>query len=102
MGMMIPDFELDYRKRELDHYQELLERSQKDCSEPKEVTVPVVSVVKMLAENLFYRARIDHLMETILRHDFTIPQRIMMPNEVAWPKPAQQGPPQAPAAPETM
>jgi hypothetical protein len=56
----------------------------------------------MLAENLFYRARIDHLMETILRHDFTIPQRIMMPNEVAWPKPAQQGPPQAPAAPETM
>jgi hypothetical protein len=23
MGMMIPDFELDYRKRELDHYQEL-------------------------------------------------------------------------------
>ena len=79
MGMMIPDFELDYRKREIEHYRQMLEDGK------TETTVPIQSVVKMLSENLSYRARIDYLMETILRHNFAIPQRIMIPNDTAWP-----------------
>ncbi len=76
MGMMIPDFELDYRKREIQRYQDMIEDGKQF------VEVPIQSVIKMLCENLSYRARIDYLMETILRHDFTIPQRIMVTGEV--------------------
>lgn len=75
MGMLMPDFELDYRKREVRWYQDRLD-------EGKQTTeVPTQAVIKMLAENLSLRARIDYLMEQILRHDFTIPQRILMPND---------------------
>jgi len=74
--MMIPDFELDYRKREIEGYERMLENGH------TMVDVPIQSVINMLAENLSYRARIDHLMDTILRHDFTIPQRILMPNDM--------------------
>jgi hypothetical protein len=76
MGMMIPDFELEYRKREIERYENMLETGHTVTN------VPIESVIKMLAENLSYRARIDHLIETILRHDFTIPQRTLMPNDM--------------------
>lgn len=69
------DFELDYRKREVQWYQDRLDEGKQN------IEVPIQSVIKMLAENLSLRARIDYLMEQILRHDFTIPQRILMPND---------------------
>ena len=72
MSMMLDDFELDYRKREIRRYEEMLDDGK------TYIDVPIQSVVKMLAENLGYRARIDYLMEQILRHDFNIPQRILV------------------------
>lgn len=75
MNMMLDEFELDYRKREIRRYEDMLDEGK------AEVTVPIQSVVRMLAENLSYRSRIDYLMEQILRHDFTIPQRILMPSD---------------------
>ena len=75
MSGMLDEFETDYRKREIRRYEDMLDEGK------KEVLVPIQSVVRMLVENLSYRSRIDHLMETILRHDFAIPQRILMPND---------------------
>lgn len=75
MTLMLDEFELDYRKQEIRRYEDMLDDGK------TEITVPIQSVVRMLAENLSYRSRINYLMETILRHDFTIPQRILMPND---------------------
>ena len=74
MSMMLDDFELDYRKREIQRYQDRLDEGKLS------IEVPTQAVIKMLAENLTYRARIDYLIEQILRHNFNIPQRIVMPS----------------------
>lgn len=75
MGLLLDEFELDYRKRELRRYEDMLDDGKQN------IEVPIQAIVKMLAENLSYRTRIDYLMESILRHNFTIPQRIMFTRE---------------------
>lgn len=71
MGLLLDEFELDYRKREIRRYESMLDDGKQN------IEVPIQAVVKMLAENLSYRSRIDSLMESILRHNFTIPQQIV-------------------------
>jgi hypothetical protein len=93
MGMMLDEFELDYRKREIRRYEDMLDDGK------TMIDVPIQSVVKMLAENLSFRGRVDYLMEQILRHDFTIPQRILMPNDVLI-RPETPPEPPKPAAPK--
>lgn len=92
MGLLLDEFELDYRKRDIRRYEDMLDDGKKD------IEVPIQSVVRMLAENLSYRTRIDYLMESILRHNFTIPQRIYMPNDPDNPIPSKS-PSTDPSAP---
>lgn len=92
MGLLLDEFELDYRKREIRRYEDMLDDGKQN------IEVPIQAVVKMLAENLSYRTRIDYLMESILRHNFTIPQRIYMPNDPDNPIPSKSPSPAPPAS----
>jgi ACT domain-containing protein len=73
---MLPDFDIEYRKDVIKCYSRMMDHGE------VEITVPIQDIVRLLSETISYRARLDYLMDVILRHNFTIPQRVMVTNDL--------------------